>query len=192
MELVKRLMSLGGVALLTTACGSGSAPSQEGLAGGPTAPSQVAPATGNVDITRVRVFVKDGRPQAYIEGNLGDGCTRLLPLTQQRVGSTIAITVSSVREGEVCTMIMQLVTEWLPLQSVDTPGAYTVRANAASVEFQLVADGDGQVRVEPDPGPVPFVPDTFIPGWVVPDGPPGGDDEPGQVEPAAPAPGSGT
>lgn len=175
------------MAVASAACGAGGSPSAGGPGGVPTSPSQVAPATGNVEVTRVRVFIKDGRPQAYVEGNLGDGCTRLLPLSQRRVGNRVDITVSSVREGDVCTMIMQFVDEWLPLQGVEAPGAYLVRANAATVEFQLVAGPDGQLRVEPDPGPVPVVPTTVIPGFVVPDGPPSGGDEPGQVEPAAPA-----
>lgn len=188
---LKKWMCPAVVVLLTTGCGSGAAPSQGGLGSSPTAPTQVAPAGGNVEVTRVRVFIKDGRPQAYIEGNLGDGCTRLLPLTQQRVGTTVHVTLSSVREGEVCTMIMQLVREWLPLQHIDAPGTYQVRANAVTVEFQLVASADGQLRVEPDPGPVPVEPTTLIPGRVVPDGPPADGNEPGQVEPAAPAGGLG-
>lgn len=177
------------VAVATAACGSGTSSSPGGTGGLPTTPSQVAPVTGNVEITRVRVFIKDGRPQAYVEGNLGDGCTRLLPLTQQRVGTTVNITVSSIREGDVCTMIMQFVDEWVPLQGVDAPGAYLVRANAATVNVQLVAGADGQLRVEPDPGPIPVVPTTMIPGFVVPDGPPSGGDQAGQVEPSPPAPG---
>ena len=186
-----KLMCPAMITLMTTACGSGSAPSQGGLGSSPTAPTQVAPPSGNVELTRVRVFIKDGRPQAYVEGNLGDGCTRLLPLTQLRVGSTVDIRVSSVREGEVCTMIMQLVNEWVPLHGIDAPGTYLVRANAVSVEFQLIAGANGQLRVEPDPGPVPIVQHREIPGWVAPDEPPGGSDEPGQVEPSAPAPGIG-
>lgn len=180
-----------GLAVATAACGFGGSPSAGGPGGVPTSPSQVAPSIGNVEVTRVRVFIKDGRPQAYIEGNLGDGCTRLLPLTQQRVGATVHVTLSSVREGEVCTMIMQLVNEWVPLQGLDAPGTYQVRANAVTVEFQLVAGADGQLRVEPDPGPVPVQPTTVIPGLVVPDGPPADGNEPGQVEPAAPAGGAG-
>jgi len=175
------------VAAATAACGSDGSLSADGQAGLPTSPSQVAPAPGNVEVSRVRVFVKDGRPQAYVEGTLGDGCTRLLPVTQQRAGSTFHISLSSVREGEVCTMILQLVNEWVPLEGLAAPGTYQVRANAATVAFELVADGDGQLRIEPDPGPLPTVPTTEIPGHVAPNDPPrGGDDSSGQVQPAVP------
>ncbi len=177
------------MAVATAACGSDGSLSTEGQGGLPTSPSQVAPAPGNVDVARVRVYIKDGRPQAYVEGTLGDGCTRLLPVTQQRAGSTFHISLSSVREGEVCTMILQLVNEWVPLDGLDAPGTYQVRANSATVEFELVAGPDGQLRVQPDPGPVPTVPTTEVPGFVAPDGPPRGGDEPGQVEPANPAAG---
>jgi hypothetical protein len=181
------------LAVLAGACSTSSDRSGTGFGTSPTAPSQVeAPGTGNVEVERVRVFVRDGLPQAYVEGPLGDGCTRLLPISQQRVGSTIALTVSSVREGEVCTMIMQFVNEWVPLHGIDTPGTYVVRANKASIEVQLVRGGDGGWRVEPDPGPAPEFPDWSTPGHTVPDGPPstnpGDRDLPGSVEPSAPPP----
>jgi hypothetical protein len=141
----------------------------------------VAPGVGNVEITRVRVFIRDGRPQAYVEGNLGDGCTRLLPITQQRVASGVNITLSSVREGEVCTMIMQLVNDWIPLAGIDAPGSYTVRANRASIAFQLIAGPDGQLRVDPDPGPPPSFGASAAPGFVAPDEEPTGLDGPCNV-----------
>src|SRR5688572_8253525 len=77
--------------------------------GGPTAPSGPgAGATGNVPITRVRVFMRDGRPQAFVQGNIGDGCNSLQGLNQQRTDNTFDISVTFRRQGEVCTMIMQL------------------------------------------------------------------------------------
>lgn len=201
MSLVRKVAGPVALLVLAGACGSGSSPVSGGLAGHPTAPSQVAPELGNVHVTRVRVFIKDGVPHAYVEGDLGDGCTRLLPITQQRIGSTVQLTVSSVREGEVCTMIMQIVNQWVPLTGVDTAGAYVVRANRSSVEFTLVAGPDRVLHISPDPGPVPVVPSTSVPGHVAPDGPPAGDcdttdpgctspDAPGQIEPAEPTGGT--
>lgn len=187
---------VGPIVLLMSAaaCSSGSSSASGGFGTSPTAPSQVASEAGNVNVTRVRVFMKDGIPQAYVEGDLGDGCTRLLPIVQQRSGHVVQLTVSSVREGEVCTMIMQFVNEWVPLTGLDTPGAYSVRANRSSVEFSLVAAGDGALQVSPDPGPVPVVPSTSVPGHVAPDAPPAGapcesadsctsPGDPGQVDP---------
>src|SRR5262245_35510855 len=51
-------------------------------AGAPTAPSQQESAPGNVEVERVRVFVKDGRVQAFLQGKIGDGCTKLQPMSQ--------------------------------------------------------------------------------------------------------------
>jgi hypothetical protein len=73
----------------------------------PSAPSGLeVPPAGNVDVTRVRAYMKDGRLQAFVQGELGDGCTRLERITQSRAGNSIDITVTSKREGEVCTMIL--------------------------------------------------------------------------------------
>ena len=69
-------------------------------------------------------------------------------------------------------MIMQLINEWLPLRGIDSPGTYVVRANKATVEFTLVLGADGELRVSPDPGPIPEFPHVPVPGFVVPDGQP--------------------
>jgi hypothetical protein len=56
------------------------------LAISPTAPStpsqiqQVGPF--DLEVTRLRVFIKEGRPQAHIEAPLGDSCNSLQQITQ--------------------------------------------------------------------------------------------------------------
>jgi hypothetical protein len=124
----------------------------------PGGPSGVtSSAGGDVKVTRVRAFIKDGRPQAFVEGELGDGCTALDSVSQRRRGNNVDITMRFRREGEVCTMILQFVNQWVPLDGPFAPGEYTVRANAQTVQFRLVA-GDGGLRIDPDPGPLPQPP----------------------------------
>jgi hypothetical protein len=52
-------------------------------------------------------------------------------------------------------MIMQYLNRWMPLDGSFAPGEYIARANSAEVAFRLVAGGEGTLRVEPDPGPLP-------------------------------------
>jgi hypothetical protein len=150
---------------VTAACASGGVTDvQTGTPGAPggAPPASTAPAATTsaaelpVEVTRVRAFVRDGRVQAFVEGGLGDGCTRLQPITQQRTGNTIDISVRSRREGEICTMIFQYVNEWVALDGPFEPGSYTVRANDQTVQFRVVAAGSG-IRIDPDPGALPRV-----------------------------------
>jgi hypothetical protein len=154
---VKRIGSyLAAVALITAACSSSNGNGTTADVSAPTTPSQVqSPTQGNVRVSRARVFMKDGRVQALIQGELGDGCTSLEPIQQRRSANTVDITVRSRRQGEVCTMIMQFVNEWVPLDGEFTPGEYTLRANAAVTTFTLVRDANGDLQIDPDPGPPP-------------------------------------
>jgi hypothetical protein len=141
--------------LLLSGCASSSQPGSSNGAT-PTSPSQQESATqGNVKVDSVRVFIKDGRVQAFVRGDIGDGCTKLQPMTQTRNGNAINVNVSSIRQGEVCTMIMQLLNGWVPLTGTFDPGAYTVRANAATAAFTLIRNDSGQLAISPDPGPLP-------------------------------------
>jgi hypothetical protein len=72
-----------------------------------TAPSRLgADSDRLVEVERVRVYVRDGRLQAFVEGPLGDGCTSLKGVTQTRAGNEPRIRLTSVRVGEVCTMML--------------------------------------------------------------------------------------
>jgi hypothetical protein len=108
-----------------------------------------------VRVTRVRVFMREGRPQAYVEGEIGDGCSRLDSITQERTANVVTITATLRRQGQQCTMVMQYLNRWVPLDGSFAPGEYVVRANSAALAFRLVAGRDGTLRVEPDPGALP-------------------------------------
>jgi hypothetical protein len=130
----------------------------EAPSGGPTAPSgQGSGATGNVRITRVRTYIKDGRPQAFVQGEIGDGCNSLQGINQQRTDNTFDITVTYRRQGEICTMIMQFLNEWVPLNGTFMPGPYLVRVNSSTTQFRLESGPTG-LRIDPDPGPLPQPP----------------------------------
>jgi hypothetical protein len=144
-------------AVAATACSSNGS-QLEVPRGGPTAPGGLgAGSTGNVRITRVRAYIKDGRPQAFLQGEIGDGCNSLQGISQERSDSTFDIGVTYKRQGEVCTMIMQLLNEWVPLNGAFAPGRYTLHVNDVTFGFRLAA-GPGGLRVDPDPGPLPQPP----------------------------------
>jgi hypothetical protein len=163
-----------GLAAALAGCGSGtSSASLDTAAGtGPTAPSQLSERR-KVVVTSARVYMKGGRPHAYVEGELGDGCTSLERVTQQRNGNSVTMTFTSVRQGDVCTQIMQMLNAWVALDGPFAPGEYTVRANDVTARFRLVASAGGELRLDPDPGPPPQFPDgPPLPGVSDPDEPP--------------------
>jgi len=88
---------------------------------------------GVVTIDRVDLVVMESNPprvQAHIVGYLGDGCTTLAGITQQRDGNTITITVKAVHSGaEVCTAIAPVIDQRVMLEGTFTPGEYTVIVN---------------------------------------------------------------
>jgi hypothetical protein len=147
-----------GIALACAAC----AANNEGLNGAdlqrPSVPSPIATQPSAVKVNRVRVYVKDGRVQAFVQGELGDGCTTLQGIMQRRVDNSIDLTVNAKREGEVCTMILQMLNEWVPLEGPTPPGQYLVRAGGTEVRFEVVRDSAGNLRIHPDPGPLPTPP----------------------------------
>jgi len=162
---VKACGLLAFIVLASAACASSDASLP--IPDAPSGPGGVV--EGNVNVTRVRAFIKDGRVQAFVEGELGDGCTSLKGVNQRRSQNAIEITVTFRRQGEVCTMIMQYLNEWVALDGPFEPGTYTVRANARVVQFRLLRTPDGSLRVDPDPGPLPQQPYLPMPDR---DGPP--------------------
>jgi hypothetical protein len=57
------------------------------IRGNPTGPSQSIGTLGRVNVTRVRAFIVNDRLQAFVEGEIGDGCTALHSITQERSGN---------------------------------------------------------------------------------------------------------
>lgn len=141
-------------AFLTAACSSAGTTVGTGP-GAPDKPASPGAATiGEVKVSRARVFIWNGRPQALLEGEIGDGCNSLQPITQKRSGNTIDVAVTYRRQGEICTMIMQLLNHWVPLDGSFPPGEYELRVSGQRVPFTIAGTG-ANLRVEPDPGPLP-------------------------------------
>jgi hypothetical protein len=152
------------LAIAAQGCSTLAQDGESGLLDGPTAPSRLgADAERLVEVERVRVYVRDGRLQAFVEGPLGDGCTSLKAVTQARAGNEVRIRLTSVRVGEVCTMMLSYLKRWVLLEGMFPPGSYTVRANERSIRFQLVIDSSGKPAIEPDPGPLPEIDDVPSP-----------------------------
>ena len=143
--------------VMVAACSSASAaPEVPGTS--PTAPTQVGgESVGNVRITRVRAFIRDGKPQAFVEGEIGDGCNSLQAINEKRTKTTFDISVTFRRQGDVCTMQMQLLNQWVPLSGTFEPGEYTLRVNDVTQAFKLISSASG-LRVDPDPGTLPQPP----------------------------------
>jgi hypothetical protein len=156
---IKTLFAISVIAAVVS-CGSEAASIPDAVRGptSPTMPSQVwQPGPFNIEVTRLRVFIKEGRPQAYIEGPLGDSCNSLQQITQRREGSTYRITMTGNREGGECALLMQYVNEWIPLIGSFRTGPYTLQVNGAHFDFQLMNHASG-LRIEPDPGTWPSFP----------------------------------
>jgi hypothetical protein len=161
------------VAIVAASCSGGTDHIDDALTGPSAAPSALQDGTSEIAVSRVRVFVKDGRPQAYVEAPLGGGCTNLDPVIQRRRDHTITVTMTATTKGAPCTMIFKYVNDWVPLDGTFDGGLYTLRVNRATHEFRVVSAGSDELRIEPDPGPLPTLPPP-TPGAVSPNDPPGG------------------
>src|SRR5688572_12060851 len=139
----------------------------------PVAPSPLETGAFPIRVERVRVFVKDGRPQAYVEAPLGDSCNSLQPIEQRRDASTIHVRMTGNRTAGPCAYLMQFIQQWIALDGAFTTGAYHLRVNDVRVDFAIVVGASGQMQIEPDPGPLPADPPaSVIPGVVSPNDPP--------------------
>jgi hypothetical protein len=156
------LFVTGFLAILASGCSTHARDAgEDAFINGPTAPTQTGAGPERLlDIERLRVFIKDRRPQAFVEGALGDGCASLKAITQTRSRNEIKITLTSVRVGDVCTMMLVYLRRWVPLDGAFAPGSYTIRANQRSSPFQLVANQNGDLVVTRDPGPLPDADDA--------------------------------
>jgi hypothetical protein len=147
-----------GLALAGAACSSNAEGRNQGGAQRPSAPSPIRPQPVATRVTHVKAYVKDARVQVFVQGELGDGCTTLQGITQRRVDNAIDLTVHASREGDVCTMILRMLNEWVPIEGPTPPGKYVVNAGKIEARFEVVSDAAGQLRIEPDPGPLPTPP----------------------------------
>ena len=73
-----------------------------------------------------------------IEGIVGDGCSRLERIEQNREGNWINIRIVGFNSGDpVCTMIAQTYRDNIPLSGAFDPGSYVVDVNGTVREFRV-------------------------------------------------------
>jgi hypothetical protein len=165
--LVNRLWAVlvgSAAAAAVAACGTNTADAQSRPAAAAVTNTSAVSTRHEVAITRVRVFVQRGRPHAYVEGDLGDGCASLAGITQRRAGNVVTMTFTARRDGKTCPQQPQRLNAWVALDGPFTPGVYAVRANATTAHFRLLSTGRGELRLDPDPGPPPTFPEPLPPG----------------------------
>jgi hypothetical protein len=112
-------------ALLASAC-----------AGAPTAVEE----SGLLQVDRLDVLVSSSVParvSVRVHGVVGDGCTSLDSIAQRRDGSTVTVTITTLRRGEVCTQVAQLFDQTLTLEGEFAPGDYLVRVNGIEARFRV-------------------------------------------------------
>jgi len=107
-------------------------------------------------ITGVQIMMMESWPlqaSVQIDGELGDGCTELGPITTERDGETFTVTVKTTRPADaVCTMELRFFSETvaLDIEGLEA-GTYTVDVNGVTETFTLDQDNVMQPETE-EPG----------------------------------------
>jgi hypothetical protein len=92
-----------------------------------------------IQVSSVDVQVRGSAPAQVgvaIEGTIGDGCTRLERIEQERAGNAVSVRIVGQHSGEpICTMIAQLYRDNVGLDGTFEPGSYTLDVNGVVREF---------------------------------------------------------
>jgi inhibitor of cysteine peptidase len=80
--------------------------------------------------------------RVVVSGELGDGCTELNEIVQEREGNTFNVTITTARPAEaVCTQLLQLFEESIALDVEGLPaGEYIVDVNGVTGTFVFEQD----------------------------------------------------
>ena len=102
----------------------------------PTAPSVLIEP---ISIESVDVLVMESFPPqaaAHVTGVIGDGCSELHSVQQQRTGTTVVMTILRERPRDaICTQIAKLYDETIPLEGTFPPGPYDLIVNGFRKAF---------------------------------------------------------
>lgn len=94
-----------------------------------------------IHIDSVEVGVGASVPVAvevHVQGVVGDGCSVVHSVRQERSGSTVSITILRERPKDaICTQEARLYVERIPLEGVFPPGSYLVRVNDVERAFTV-------------------------------------------------------
>lgn len=94
----------------------------------------------NVETIEVRIAEKDPvQVIAHVEGWVGDGCTEVDEITQERSeNNTINVTITTRRPKDaVCTMVLQGWSEDIFLTGPFEPGEYVLNVNDKTTVFRV-------------------------------------------------------
>ncbi len=92
-----------------------------------------------IQVTRVEVRILEGSPPAvaaHVQGVVGDGCSALHSLRQERSGNSVTVTILRQRPRDaICIQIARLYDEVIPLEGRYPPGRYSLRVNGVETTF---------------------------------------------------------
>ncbi len=123
-----RVLAAGGLAapLALSACGRSS------------------PASGDllidpIQVESVEVLVQESDPpqaSAHVRGLIGDGCSSLHSVEQERSGNTVVLTILRQRPANaICIQIARLYDDTVRLEGTFPPGRYVLRVNGVETSF---------------------------------------------------------
>jgi hypothetical protein len=92
-----------------------------------------------IPIDSVEVAILESFPPqatAHVQGVLGDGCSELNSIRQERSGNLVTVTILRERPRDaICTQIAKLYDDNIPLEGQYPPGQYTLRVNDVTTSF---------------------------------------------------------
>jgi hypothetical protein len=73
---------------------------------------------------------------AHVRGVIGDGCSSLHSVEQERTGNAVVVTILRQRPANaICTQIARLYDDTIRLDGAFPPGTYVVRVNGTETSF---------------------------------------------------------
>ena len=92
-----------------------------------------------IQVESVEVLVQETDPpqaSARVRGVIGDGCSSLHSVEQERSGNTVVLTILRQRPANaMCTQIARLYDDTIPLEGTFPPGRYVLRVNGVETSF---------------------------------------------------------
>ena len=92
-----------------------------------------------IHVESVEVIVQAGDPpqaSAHVRGVLGDGCSSVHSVEQERSGNTVVLTILKQRPANaICIQIARLYDETIRLEGAFPPGDYVLRVNGTQTSF---------------------------------------------------------
>ena len=92
-----------------------------------------------IQVDSVDVLVQESSPpqaSAHVQGVIGDGCSSLHSVEQQRSETTVVLTILRRRPADaICTQIAKLYDETIRLEGTFPPGRYVLLVNGLETSF---------------------------------------------------------